>query len=303
MKKRLLALFLAFVLMLGLMPVSAFAAGETEIGNQSELAAMGSGSYILTQDITLDSWSAMDFSGTLNGNGHTITLDGTKLFNSMSGTVTNLILKGSVVEMGNLNVGALCKDCSGGTIRNCISDVAVTYSGASSYTYVGQITGTFNSSSKISNCLLLGSVAPGNATLYGAAGGAFFTNLNISNCVAAGYDYLAWNEGFPNTPITGTGCTLVASDAYSPADYLEAFNANRGDDMEWALVDGALALKAVAAGNATQEQIDALKAAIAAAEAIDTAKLYTSTSWSSYQSALSAAKSKAEEPEPTASSV
>ena len=53
--KRLLSLMLAVLMIISILPVSALAAGETEIGNQSELAAMKSGgSYILTQDITLE---------------------------------------------------------------------------------------------------------------------------------------------------------------------------------------------------------------------------------------------------------
>lgn len=304
MKKRLLAFFLAFVMILCLMPVSAFAAGETEIGNQSELAAMGSGgSYILTQDITLENWTAMDLpkGTTFNGNGHTITLTGAPLFANMEGTVINLILKGSVEQTANKNTGALSQTCYG-TIRNCISDVAVTYSGTSKWIYVGQITGSYESGNSISNCLMLGSITPGVCTAYGAAG-ASFASLSISNCVAVGYDKIAYQDFVGN--VNGTNCTLVAGDSYTPADYLDFFNSNRGDDLAWELVDGALALKAEAAASetATQEQIAALNKAIAAAEAVDKTKLYTSGSLTSYNSALSAAKSKAAETEPTASSV
>lgn len=303
MKKRLLALFLAFVMILGLMPVSAFAAGETEIGNQSELAAMGSGgSYILTQDITLENWSTMDLPNgtTFNGNGHTITLTGSSLFGSMEGTVTNLILKGSVEQGANKNTGALSQTCYG-TIRNCISDVAVTYSGTSRWIYVGQITGSYESGNSISNCLMLGSITPGVSTAYGAAG-ASFASLSISNCVAVGYDKIAYQDFVGN--VNGTNCTLAATEDYIPADYLDFFNANHGDDLAWELVDGTLTLKAEAASEtATQEQITALQEAIAAAEAVDITKLYTSGSFASFNSALSAAKSKAEETEPTASSV
>ena len=129
--KRLLSLMLAVLMIISILPVSALAAGETEIGNQSELAAMKSGgSYILTQDITLENWTAMNLpkGTTFNGNGHTITLTGASLFANMEGTVINLILKGSVEQTANKNTGALCGTCYG-TIRNCISDVTVTYSG------------------------------------------------------------------------------------------------------------------------------------------------------------------------------
>lgn len=302
--KRLLSLLLALVLVIGILPVSALAAETTEVGSQADLAAMSSGSYVLTQDITLDNWTTMDFSGTLNGNGHTITLTGTTLFGTMKGTVTNLILKGSVAQTANKNTGSLCQSCSGGTIRNCISDVTVTFSGTSIYAYVGQITGTFNSSATISNCLLLGSVEPGVTSLYGAAG-ASYNALNISNCVAVGYDQIAMKDDYPSpSVITSDSCTLVAADAYDPSAYLEAFNANRSaDDLEWEIANGALTLKKVVADTAGQEQLDALSAAITAAEAVNTSVIYTGASWSSYQSALTAAKGKAAEAAPTASSV
>lgn len=303
--KRLLSLLLALVLVIGILPVSALATNVTEVSSQDGLKAMTSGSYVLTQDITLENWTTMDFSGTLNGNGHTITLTGTTLFGIMKGTVTNLILKGTVTQTGNKNTGALCQGCSGGTIRNCISDVAVTYSGTSPYVYVGQITGTFNSSAAISNCLLLGSVEPGATTLYGAAGAAYST-LNISNCVAVGYEQIAMKDDYPSpSAITSDSCTLVAADAYDPSDYLEAFNANRSaDDLEWEIVDSALTLKkTVAADSASQEQLDALRAAIESAEDVDTTVIYTGTSWSSYQSALTDARNKIAEETPTGSSV
>lgn len=298
--KRLLSLMLAVLMIISILPVSALAAGETEIGSQSELAAMGSGSYILTQDITLENWSAMDFSGTLNGNGHTITLTGSPLFANMEGTVINLILKGNVEQTANRNTGALSQTCYG-TIRNCISDVAVTYSGTSPYIYVGQIVGSFESGNSISNCLILGSIDPGVCTAYGAAG-ASFASLSISNCVAVGYDKIAYKDFSGN--IDGTNCTLVAAEDYSAADYLDFFNTYRGDDLAWELVDGALTLKAEAVSEtATAEQIAALNAAIAEAEAVDKTKLYTAGSLTSYNGALSTAKSKAAETEPTASSV
>ena len=301
-RKRLLSLLLAIAMIISILPVSTFAEGETEVGSQSELAAMGSGSYILTQDITLESWTTMDVpkGTTFNGNGHTITLTGSPLFANMEGTVTNLILKGNVEQTANKNTGALCQTCYG-TIRNCISDVAVTYSGSSPYIYVGQIIGSFESGNSISNCLILGSIDPGKCTTYGAAG-ASFSSLSISNCVAVGYDKIAYKDFSGN--IEGTNCTLVAAEDYNAADYLEFFNTYRGNDMEWEIVDGALTLKAgTVSETATAEQIAALNEAIAAAEAVDKTKLYTSGSLSSYNSALSAAKSKAAETEPTASSV
>ena len=51
MKKRALSLFLAFVMVLGMLPGTALADAPREITSQSDLAAMDSGSYRLTEDI------------------------------------------------------------------------------------------------------------------------------------------------------------------------------------------------------------------------------------------------------------
>lgn len=293
MKKRVISLLLVAVMLLSNLPFSAFAADVTEISDQAGLAAMTDGNYTLTADIVLSGWTELStFSGTLDGNGYTITLSGRPLIYIMSGTVTNLNLAGQVTETGTKNIGALCQNLSGGTIRNCISDVAVTYGGTSTWAYAGQITGTFNSSAQISNCLLLGSVTPGSTSLYGAAG-ASYNSLNISNCVAVGYDSIAMKEGWPTTTISGTNCSLIAPDAYNPVDHLSAFNSNRTiGDVEWEIVEGSLSLKTVVtvSPDATDEEIAALGSAITAAEGVDKTKVYTAESWSTYTSALETAK-------------
>lgn len=100
MKTRGLSLLLALVMVLGLLSAPAQAAeGTEEISSQAQLAEMtDGGSYILTADIVLSEWQAISFSGSLNGNGHTITLSGTPLFDTLTGTVKNLLLDGSVSD-------------------------------------------------------------------------------------------------------------------------------------------------------------------------------------------------------------
>ena len=119
--------------------------------------------------------------------------------------------------------------------------------------------------------------------------------MNISNCVAVGYESVAMKEGYPtNSAISGTNCSLVAANAYSPADYLSAFNNNReAGDVEWEIVEGSLSLKTVAAvpvPDATAQEIAALDNAVTAAEGVDKTKVYTADSWNAYISALEAAK-------------
>ena len=121
MKKRVLSLLLVMVMVLGLLPTGVLAAdGTTEVSSQEGLAGMTGGSYILTQDITLSDWTAIDFSGTLDGNGHIITLAGQPLFNKLSGSVQNLLLDG-VVDYSDSAVGALAVTINNGTVNNCWS--------------------------------------------------------------------------------------------------------------------------------------------------------------------------------------
>jgi len=63
---------------------TAHADTAVEITNAQALAGMTNGNYILTSDITLDTWTPLAFTGTLNGNGHTITTPA-PLFSTMTG--------------------------------------------------------------------------------------------------------------------------------------------------------------------------------------------------------------------------
>lgn len=316
MKKRALSLLLALVMVLGMLPGTALAADEpTEVASQSGLAAMGSGSYRLTADITLDGWSSIDFSGVLDGNGHTITLNGTPLFGSLSGMVTNLILQGSVTESSNSsNIGALAKRASG-TVRNCISSADVTYNGAGKALCVGGLVGS-GAGGTFQNCFVSGAVTPGSAMAYGAVAnvGEFESDAAIKQCVALGTDRIGTKLAFSFSTfeteaveISGTGCMVISDAAgFDPNDYIAFFNENLGDgDLAWEVYGGALTLKAPApAEAASEEEIAALTSAVSAAQdAVDAGTLYTAGSLSAFHSALYAAKNKLAETSPTKASV
>ena len=170
MKKRLMSLLLALTMVLGLLPTGALAAeGAAEISDQIGLAGMTDGSYILTQDITLSEWTAIDFSGTLDGNGHTITLNGAPLFKELSGTVQNLLLVGEAAA--DDAAGALALSLNGGTVNNCWSgaDVMSYYDSAAGF--IGTVV-----SGTVRNCLFAGSYAD-----YGIAATAD-SGSRIENC-------------------------------------------------------------------------------------------------------------------------
>ena len=153
MKKRVISLLLALVLAVSLLPTAAWAAGTEEISTAEAFAQMrANGNYILTEDITVSTPYANDFSGTFDGNGHTITLRisstsyNTGLFSKIgqNGTVKNVITAGSVT--GRSVTGAVA-GLNYGTIQKCWNQANVTGT-----TNVGGIVGT-NGSSSSSNLI------------------------------------------------------------------------------------------------------------------------------------------------------
>lgn len=204
MKKRVLSLLLVLVMILGMLPTGVLAAEEvTDVSNQETLAGMTDGSYSLTQDIVLtEEWAAMDFSGTLDGNGHTITLNGQPLFDEMSGSVQNLLLDGSV--SARTDIGALAFAVNSGTVNNCWSGVSVksaSYDGAAGF--AATVTG-----GTIKNCLFTGSVSG-----YPTRGIAVTADAEstISNC------YWVKGNSASNGSFTGQSNQQITADDYPTA--------------------------------------------------------------------------------------
>lgn len=140
--------YICIILCIALLPLSVFAANAPiQISTEAQLKNIAnnlSGNYILTDDITLSGdWtnigtSSNYFTGTLDGDGHTISnlnINATKDFKGLFGyavgaTIKNLTIEGNItvyVSTGDAcsNVGAFCggaKDC---TFINCTSNVNV----------------------------------------------------------------------------------------------------------------------------------------------------------------------------------
>ena len=191
MKKRVISLLLALVLALGLLPTAAWAAGTEEISTAEAFAQMrANGNYILTEDITVSTPYANDFSGTFDGNGHTITLRisstsyNTGLFSKIgqNGTVKNVITAGSVT--GRSVTGAVA-GLNYGTIQKCWNQANVTGT-----TNVGGIVGTNGSSSSsnlihatVTGCYNTGSVK-GTRYIGGIVGNS--ANSTLEKCASTG---------------------------------------------------------------------------------------------------------------------
>lgn len=128
--------------------------------------------YLLTQDIDLsgEDWRAINFNATLDGRGHTITLDGEPLFDTIGedAVVRNLMLAGSA--SGSQNVGALAL-VSKGIIYNNYSAASVETKGI--FETTGGLVGTLEAGS-ISNCFVTGKVGgwlPGGGIVGSRTGG------------------------------------------------------------------------------------------------------------------------------------
>ena len=108
-----ISMLLSSVLLL--IPVSAAAEG-TPISSEAEFLVMNAGgNYYLTRDITLGSSYSSNFSGSLDGRGHKITLGGvsTAFKSIVGGSVSNLDLSANYSISGSSDMGALAAVASG----------------------------------------------------------------------------------------------------------------------------------------------------------------------------------------------
>ena len=140
MKKRILSLLMAFVMVVSLLPASVRAAETVteEISSAEAFAAMSAnGSYKLTQDIEVTTPYKSTFRGTFDGDGHTVTL---KLEDYSSG-----------------NAGLFAETGSGATIENVVIDADITANVGSSYGVAGLI-GKVSGTTKVKNCGVYGKI-------------------------------------------------------------------------------------------------------------------------------------------------
>ena len=90
------------------------------------------GTYRLLCDIYVDSWETVDFSGSLDGGGYTLSGLTTALFNQLTGTVKNLTLDVNIDTSGwpsKLYGGVACDLKDNGTVINVTVKGAIKYTG------------------------------------------------------------------------------------------------------------------------------------------------------------------------------
>lgn len=103
---------------------TALALAEGTVSSAKEFAEMdASGSYTLTKDIIVTEPYASDFSGTFDGNGHTVTLN---------------------ITASTPNVGLFSKLAGGAVVKNVITEGSVTVDPTAEKSYVGAISGYAN---------------------------------------------------------------------------------------------------------------------------------------------------------------
>jgi hypothetical protein len=141
------------------------------------------GAYDLTANIDASSFTGFsstfgDFTGSLNGNGHTISNLHVPLFNVINGGTVNNLFFDNVSISTNGNVGVVCSEATGASrIYNCgvlatnstvttdedgytiITDCSSTISGTS---YVGGIVGLLKDDSRVINCFSYANITGGN---------------------------------------------------------------------------------------------------------------------------------------------
>ena len=206
MKKRALSLLMAFVMVVGLLPTAAFAARGTLKGSGTEgnpyliedaddLAKVSNdltAHYKLTENIgteTAPVTTAIDgsFTGTFDGDGHTITLNitasgnNTGLFSQIAagGTVKNVITAGTLIGTGKSYIGGIAGKCDG-TIDKC-GNTATVKGKIGVGGIVGQVDAT---TATISNCYNAGEITATSRQAGGIVGSAQWATIRA--CVNYG---------------------------------------------------------------------------------------------------------------------
>lgn len=148
------------------------------------------GSYTLTKDIIVTEPYASDFSGTFDGNGHTVTLNITAstanvgLFSKLAGgaVVKNVKVDGTV--SGTEGVAGIAAQANGATISGCINCAIISATGR----YVGGIVGKLRGGT-VENCYNTGAISSSRdrkGVNLGGIAGYIDSNGSVKNCYNSG---------------------------------------------------------------------------------------------------------------------
>lgn len=174
---------------------TALALAEGTVSSAKEFAAMdASGSYTLTKDIIVTEPYASDFSGTFDGNGHTVTLaisgdsDYQALFAKLvaGAVVKNVMVEGTVT--GKKYVAGIAGQAIDATITGCANKAGI----LATDRYVGGIVAESKNTS-ISNCYNTGTISSDRSDKGVCLGGIVGNATNntgggttVTNCYSIG---------------------------------------------------------------------------------------------------------------------
>lgn len=147
------------------------------------------GSYTLTKDIIVTEPYASDFSGTFDGNGHTVTLDITAstanvgLFSKLAGgaVVRNVKVDGTV--SGTEGVAGIAAQANGATISGCINCAEI----SATERHVGGIVGKLRGGT-VENCYNTGAISSSRTRPINMGGIAGYVDggASVENCYNTG---------------------------------------------------------------------------------------------------------------------
>lgn len=169
---------------------TALALAEGTVSSAKEFAAMdASGSYTLTKDIIVTEPYASDFSGTFDGNGHTVTLNITAktnyvgLFKTLAGgaVVKNVKVDGTV--SGTEGVAGIAAQANGATISGCINCAEI----SATERHVGGIVGKLRGGT-VENCYNTGAISSSRTRPINMGGIAGYVDggASVENCYNTG---------------------------------------------------------------------------------------------------------------------
>jgi hypothetical protein len=221
MKQKLLPILFALACVVACeQPAGTGAEVKETLDDAATLAKIGAnpdypldGDYTLGSDLTLDNWrpigtSSAPFTGTFNGNGKTLAINGSGgLFGFADGAVIrNLTIEGTIHADGSGTVfaGAIVGNATETTIADCVSRAAIAVEAQGHNSSVGGIAGFLTGNCKISDCL-----ATGNISLKSDAG----KGLMLYGGGIAGYQGLAGasGEGDDNSGCVIERCAFTGS--------------------------------------------------------------------------------------------
>ena len=174
----------------GTAPMLAAAGAVQNIGTAEAFAAMEpGGNYQLTEDITVTAPYAKDFTGTFDGNGHTVTLNITAstpnvgLFSKLAGgaVVKNLKVDGTV--SGTEGVASIAAQANGATISGCINCAEI----SATQRHVGGIVGKMGGGT-VENCYNTGAISSSRTRPINMGGIAGYVDggASVENCYNTG---------------------------------------------------------------------------------------------------------------------